>query len=76
MQDAADSDIDLVVLNTGGPVIRERALTGGVVLYECAGGAWAEAATRAVLERMDTQWLRDAALELLARRRREDSIAM
>jgi predicted nucleotidyltransferase len=67
LQDASDSDIDLVVLNNAGPVIRERALVGSIALYESRPGAWANAATQAALERMDTDWLREAALELLAR---------
>lgn len=67
LQDAADTDIDLVLLNNGGPVIRERALVGSVPVYEHEPGAWAQAATLAVLERMDTDWLRELQLDLLAR---------
>lgn len=67
LQNAADGDIDLVVLNNAGAVIRERALVGSIALYESRPGAWAHAATQAVLERMDTDWVREAVLELLAR---------
>lgn len=67
LQDAAETDIDLVMLNDGGPVIRERALVGAVALYEAAAGDWLRAATAAALERMDTAWLRRLDLELLAR---------
>lgn len=62
----ADTDIDLVHLNRGGPVIRERALIGSVVLFESEPGAWASASTAAARERMDTAHLRRLDLELLA----------
>ncbi len=61
-----EADIDVVILNTGGPVIRERALVGSVVLDESEPGAWASAATAATLERIDTEWLRRLDLKLLA----------
>ncbi|MBA3251807.1 MAG: nucleotidyltransferase domain-containing protein [Geodermatophilaceae bacterium] len=67
LQNAADSDIDLVVLNRGGPVIRERALVGSIALYESRPGAWIQAATVAAVERMDTAWMRRLNLDLLAR---------
>lgn len=63
-----EADVDVVYLNAGGPVIRERALVGSVVLDESEPGAWAGAATAAVLERIDTAWLRRLDLELLAER--------
>ncbi|MDT7581769.1 MAG: hypothetical protein QOK35_3033, partial [Pseudonocardiales bacterium] len=50
------------------PVLRERALVGSVVLDESEPGAWATASTAAVLERMDTEWLRRMDLDLLADR--------
>ena len=65
---ARDLDIDVVLLDAGGPVIRERALVGSVVLDESEPGAWASAATAAMLERIDTEWLRRLDLELLADR--------
>lgn len=66
LQNASEGDIDVVVLNGAGPVIRERALVGSVPLYESRPGAWAQAATQAALERMDTAWMRRLDLDLLA----------
>jgi hypothetical protein len=53
-------------LNRGGPVIRERALVGSVELFESKPGALASAQVAAVLERMDTDWMRRLDLELMA----------
>jgi predicted nucleotidyltransferase len=61
-------DVDVVHLNDAAPVLRERALVGSVVLDESEPGAWATASTAAVLERMDTEWLRRMDLDLLADR--------
>lgn len=66
LQIAAGGDIDLAVLDGAGPVLRERALVGVVPLYEYRAGDWARAATAAVLERMDTAWMRRLDLEQLA----------
>lgn len=63
------ADVDLVHLNSGGPLVRERALVGAVALYESEPGAWSSAATAAALQRMDTDWMRRLGLELLAGRR-------
>ena len=63
-----EANIDVVHLNPAGPVLRERALVGSVVLDESEPGAWAAASTAAVLERMDTDWLRRLDLDLLAGR--------
>lgn len=63
-----DADVDVVHLNEAGPVLRERALVGSVVLDESEPGAWASASTATVLERMDTEWLRRLDLDLLADR--------
>lgn len=60
-------DIDLLVLDRAGPVVRERALVGCVPLYESQRGAYARARDLAMMERMDTDWLRRLDLELLAR---------
>ena len=49
-------------------MLRERALVGSAVLDESEPGAWATASTAAVLERMDTDWLRRLDLDLLADR--------
>lgn len=62
----ANADVDVVHLNRGGPVIRERALVGSVPLYESEPGALARAATAAATERMDTDWMRRLDLELMA----------
>lgn len=59
--------IDLVVLNDAGPVIRERALARAEVLFEARPSVHANAAIAATMERMDTAWLRDLALQELAR---------
>lgn len=66
LQSASDGNIDVVVLNGAGPVIRERALVGAVPLYEHEAGGWLRAATAAALERMDTAWMRRLDLDLLA----------
>lgn len=65
--DLTEADVDVVHLNRGGPVIRERALVGSIVLHESRPGLLATAQIAAVLERMDTEWLRRLDLELLAR---------
>ncbi len=62
----AGVDVDLVHLNRGGPVIRERALVGSVPLYESEPGALARAATAAATERMETDWMRRLDVELMA----------
>jgi predicted nucleotidyltransferase len=63
-----DADVDVVHLNEASPVLRERALVGSVVLDESEPGAWASASTAAMVERMDTDWLRRMDLDLLADR--------
>lgn len=59
-------DVDVVHLNSAGPLLRERALVGAIILYEEEPGIWARASTAAVMERIDTDWLRQLGLELLA----------
>jgi hypothetical protein len=63
-----EANIDVVHLNPAGPVLRERALVGSVVLDESEPGAWASASTAAMQDRMDTDWLRRMNLDLLADR--------
>ena len=63
---ACSDDIDLMVLNRAGPVARERALVGGIPLYQGVSGAFVTAQMAAVLERMDTDHLRRLDLELMA----------
>jgi predicted nucleotidyltransferase len=61
-----DANVDFVHLNRGGPVIRERALVGSIGLYESEPFALARAQVAAVLERIDTRWMRQLDLELMA----------
>ena len=58
--------VDVVHLNVAGPLLRDRALVGSVILYEGMPGTWARASTAAVMERLDTDWLRRLGTELLA----------
>lgn len=60
------SDIDLAHLNRGGPLIRERALVGSILLFEDRPGSLANAQMSAIAERMETDRFRRLALELLA----------
>jgi predicted nucleotidyltransferase len=64
--DVTADDVDLVVLNGAGSLIRERALVEADPLYESEEGAWSRAATAAAVERMDTDWMRQISLRLLA----------
>jgi predicted nucleotidyltransferase len=68
LQRITEANIDVVHLNPAGPVLRERALVGSVVLDESEPGAWATASTAAMQDRMDTDWLRRMDLDLLADR--------
>ena len=58
-------DVDLMDLRRAGPVARERALVGAVVLHEGERGLFANQQIAAIMERMDTAWLRRLELELL-----------
>jgi predicted nucleotidyltransferase len=59
--------IDLIDLRRAGPVARERALVGAVLLYEREPGAFTHAQMGAMTERMETDRIRRADLELMAR---------
>lgn len=59
--------LDLAHLNTAGPVLRERALVGVVALFESSAGAFADAQTAAIGERIETDAMRRLDLELLGR---------
>ena len=59
--------VDLMLLNRAGPVAREQALVFGELLCARAADTFAEAQIAAVLERLDTEHLRVAELDLLAR---------
>ena len=58
--------VDVAHLNAAGPLLRERALVGSIILHETEPGTWARASTTAVMQRLDTDWLRRLSLELLA----------
>lgn len=60
------AEVDVAHLNAAGPLLRERALVGSIILHEGEPGMWARASTTAVMERLDTEWLRRLSLELLA----------
>lgn len=67
MSTVADtSAIDLMDLGRAGPVARERALVGGIPLVEEHAGTFARTQLAAIMERLDTDWLRRMDLELLA----------
>jgi hypothetical protein len=59
--------IDLMDLRRAGPVARERALVGAVLLYEREPGAFTRAQMGSMTERMETDRLRRVDLELMAR---------
>lgn len=58
--------VDVLDLDRGGPVIRQRALTRGELLLELEPGAFATRQMRAVRDEMDTARLRRLQLELMA----------
>ncbi|GAB2672214.1 nucleotidyltransferase family protein [Thalassiella azotivora] len=62
---AGTGAVDLMVLNTAGPVAREQALVFGEPLYERGDGDAAREQIAATMERLDTDHLRRAQLELL-----------
>jgi len=63
---AGSSALDLLDLRRAGPVARERALVGSLPLYEAERGLFARAQMAAIGERMDTAWLRELDLDLMA----------
>lgn len=65
---AGTGAVDLMVLNTAGPVAREQALVYGEPLYEAMPNAHASAQMAASMERMDTDFLRRAELDILRTR--------
>lgn len=64
---AGTSKLDVMNLASAGPVARERALVGAVPLVEQPAGSFARAQLAAIMERMDTAWLRRLDLDLMAR---------
>lgn len=63
---AGPVQVDLMILNHAGPVVREQALVFGEKLRASRADTFAEAQIAAVLERLDTDHLRRAELALLA----------
>ncbi len=61
----AGDEVDLMVLNHAGPVARERALVGGQVLFQARPGEFANTQIAAIMERLDTEWLRSLQLDVL-----------
>ena len=59
--------VDLLVLDRADPVAKERALVGAIPLYQSEPCAYANAQMAAMLERMETDWLRRLDLEAMAR---------
>ena len=62
---AGTDRIDLMDLAGAGPVARERALVGGDCLVEAERGEFARTQLAAMMERMDTDWLRRLDLDLM-----------
>lgn len=60
-------DVDLLVLDRADPVAKEAGLVGVVPLYQSERGAYADLQMAAMCERMDTEHLRRAQLDLLSR---------
>jgi predicted nucleotidyltransferase len=63
---AGTSQIDLMDLRRAGPVAREKALVGGEPLVEQTPGSFSRTQLAAIMERLDTDWLRRMELDLLA----------
>lgn len=59
--------VDVLDLDRGGPVVRERALTRGEKLLEREPGAFATRQMRAIRDAMDTARLRHRQLQLMAK---------
>ncbi len=64
---AGTSQIDLMDLARARPVAKERALVGGIPLVEIEARAFSRAQLAAIMERLDTDWLRRMQLDLMAR---------
>lgn len=58
---------DLLDLRRAGPVARDRALSGGRLLYQAAPGIFPNAQIAAMMERLETAAFRRAELDLLSR---------
>lgn len=60
-------NVDLLDLRRAGPLARDRALSGGRLLYQAAPGLFANAQIAAMMERLETAELRRVELDLLGR---------
>ncbi|MEJ7705800.1 MAG: hypothetical protein WKF82_00150 [Nocardioidaceae bacterium] len=58
---------DVLDLGRAGPLARERALVGARVLHEARPGLFAKEQIAAIMERLDTDGMRRAELELMSR---------
>ncbi len=58
--------LDIMDLDRAGPVARQRALTRGEILYQASLKAFSERQLWAMMEFMDTDWLRRLQREVLA----------
>lgn len=63
---AGTSDVDLLVLDTAGPVVREQAMLYGEALFADDPNLHAQEQIAATMQRLDTDHLRRLQLELLA----------
>ena len=61
-------EIDVMDLRRAGPVPREQALVGTLPLYEDEPGLLISLRDPAITQRMDTQWMRELSLQLMAGR--------
>lgn len=59
-------DFDVLDLDRAYPLARERALTGGRLLYQSQPGLFATTQIAALMERLDTDEMRRVELELMA----------
>lgn len=64
---AGTDDVDVLVLDEAGPTAKRNALAVVLPLYESEPGRYAQRQMAAMLEFMETDWLRRLDLELLAR---------
>jgi predicted nucleotidyltransferase len=63
---AGTSSLDLMDLGRADPVAREHALVGGKMLVQVVNGLFNRAQLAAMMERMDTDWLRQIDLGMMA----------
>lgn len=59
-------DVDVMTLNRADPVAKDQALSYGIPLYEAEPNIYGERQAAAACERMDTEWLRQLDLQLMA----------